>query len=618
MDYRNMLLEEYFSDADYTQVFNERKGAGEKFRLSVGSHYNGSESADDNAKRIAREMGHDGDADYIKKVKNIITSGNMLERGSDGKSRYKNGTLAGSEYNKKHASSDLFITKNGSGVQKTGHNPNNNNRYEHLQGSRAHKRGDAVKEPGKYEGYDNKSKQLIGTAHVIKDKTTGKPILDSDGKQQIEYKGGELQKYTDALRKVKDKKLNPNHVGEYYIDREGKFGTPGRAIPIKELEAKRDEVLQRNNQVLADKAEQKAKDADVRRKKRENQDQYNKSTYSDYEDYIDGELQKEIANFRRTEGRKPHPEEIKMLRNSLKREPGHTFEEFRTKRADEHKEANRRRKIDERYYGRKDAQNEREPEPTENVKKNNSKAGIIASGAAAVGGAGIAIHGIKSLSDLNDPRKAEAAWRRSGSSIPFPQWVAQQRKKLKLRTALGAVAGIAGAYATHKQNQKRNIEMSRGQYEAVAETLYNIGMLELTEQYMEGYYDYINECAFLEGMGMEELIDTEIMDEMFEFNSEEDMIETPSKKKPLNEAQWIDNGHREAYEKMNKFDRIDAAKSELNKYNDKKSHEFGSEQLRYKRFQKDGKYYIKDTKTGKIREMKEKDFEKFTKLLHQN
>ena len=86
----------------------------------------------------------------------------------------------------------------------------------------------------------------------------------------------------------------------------------------------------------------------------------------------------------------------------------------------------------------------------------------------------------------------------------------------------------------------------------------------------------------------------------------------------LNEAQWINNGHREAYEKMNKFDRIDAAKSELNKYDDKKSHEFGSEQLRYKRFQKNGKYYIKDTKTGKVREMTKKDLEKFAKLLHQN
>lgn len=111
--------------------------------------------------------------------------------------------------------------------------------------------------------------------------------------------------------------------------------------------------------------------------------------------------------------------------------------------------------------------------------------------AASAAGAGVTASGVKNIADLKNIAKAKAAWKASGSNLPFEQWRKQQLTKAGIKTGIGGALTALGAggavYAakTKKLNEAEDLMM---QYELV----------ELEEAYLEGYYGQLiaEGCGF--------------------------------------------------------------------------------------------------------------------------
>lgn len=150
-----------------------------------------------------------------------------------------------------------------------------------------------------------------------------------------------------------------------------------------------------------------------------------------------------------------------------------------------------------RQYGEKDAANGEAPQEEKVSKVARAKgyltnhkmgAGAIGAGAAGAVGAGIAAKGIHDLATLKNPTKARAAWKASGSNIPFEQWLKKQKKKAGIKTAIGGVATAAGA--TGAAIMGRN-QYKQSHNESLGELLNQFDEVLFEEAYLEGYYGQV-------------------------------------------------------------------------------------------------------------------------------
>lgn len=111
--------------------------------------------------------------------------------------------------------------------------------------------------------------------------------------------------------------------------------------------------------------------------------------------------------------------------------------------------------------------------------------------AASAAGAGVTASGVKNIADLKNITKAKAAWKASGSNLPFEQWRKKQLTKAGIKTGIGGALtalGAGGAVYAAKTKKLNEAEDLMNQYELV----------ELEEAYLEGYYGQLiaEECGF--------------------------------------------------------------------------------------------------------------------------
>lgn len=166
----------------------------------------------------------------------------------------------------------------------------------------------------------------------------------------------------------------------------------------------------------------------------------------------------------------------------------------------EHSENEKFRRVANRV-GAQDASNNVPPAPIEKVSKikqaqnwaNGHKRQLAIGGAAAASaaGAGVTASGVKNIADLKNITKAKAAWKASGSNLPFEQWRKKQLTKAGIKTGIGGALtalGAGGAVYAAKTKKLNEAEDLMDQYELV----------ELEEAYLEGYYGQLiaEECGF--------------------------------------------------------------------------------------------------------------------------
>lgn len=153
----------------------------------------------------------------------------------------------------------------------------------------------------------------------------------------------------------------------------------------------------------------------------------------------------------------------------------------------EHSQDEKFRRISSRV-GAADAANAAPPAP-EKVSKlkvasdwaSGHKKQLAIGGAAATGAAaaGVTASGVKNIADLKNTAKAKAAWKASGSNLPFEEWRKKQLTKAGIKTGIGGLltagATAGGIIAAKKLHEAEDLY---SQYELV----------ELEEAYLEGYY----------------------------------------------------------------------------------------------------------------------------------
>ena len=166
----------------------------------------------------------------------------------------------------------------------------------------------------------------------------------------------------------------------------------------------------------------------------------------------------------------------------------------------EHSEDEKFRRVANRV-GAQDASNNVPPAPIEKVSKikqaknwaggHKRQLAIGGAAAASAAGAGVTASGVKNIADLKNITKAKAAWKASGSNLPFEQWRKKQLTKAGIKTGIGGALtalGAGGAVYAAKTKKLNEAEDLMDQYELV----------ELEEAYLEGYYGQLiaEECGF--------------------------------------------------------------------------------------------------------------------------
>lgn len=117
----------------------------------------------------------------------------------------------------------------------------------------------------------------------------------------------------------------------------------------------------------------------------------------------------------------------------------------------------------------------------------------IAGGAAAgVAGAGVTASGVKSIADLKNTAKAKAAWKASGSNLPFEEWRKKQLTKAGIKTGIGAALTAAGAGGAAYAGLSKK-------FNEAEDLMFQYELVELEEAYLEGYYGQ----AIAESMGFD-------------------------------------------------------------------------------------------------------------------
>ena len=145
------------------------------------------------------------------------------------------------------------------------------------------------------------------------------------------------------------------------------------------------------------------------------------------------------------------------------------------------------------------------------LKTHKMGAGAVAAGAAGAAGAGVAVKGIHDLSVLKNPTKAKEAWKKSGSNIPFEQWLKQQKKKAGLKTAIGGITAAAGAAGAGIMGYKQAHQESYKQYVTELENVL------VEEAYLEGYYGQL----IAESYGYDSEYDL-VMSESYDYDEDYD------------------------------------------------------------------------------------------------
>jgi len=109
----------------------------------------------------------------------------------------------------------------------------------------------------------------------------------------------------------------------------------------------------------------------------------------------------------------------------------------------------------------------------------------IAGGAAAgVAGAGVTAAGVKSIADLKNTAKAKAAWKASGSNLPFEEWRKKQLTKAGIKTGIGAALTAAGAGGAAYAGLSKK-------FNEAEDLMFQYELVELEEAYLEGYYGQV-------------------------------------------------------------------------------------------------------------------------------
>lgn len=109
----------------------------------------------------------------------------------------------------------------------------------------------------------------------------------------------------------------------------------------------------------------------------------------------------------------------------------------------------------------------------------------IAGGAAAgVAGAGVTASGVKSIADLKNTAKAKAAWKASGSNLPFEEWRKKQLTKAGIKTGIGAALTAAGAGGAAYAGLSKK-------FNEAEDLMFQYELVELEEAYLEGYYGQV-------------------------------------------------------------------------------------------------------------------------------
>ena len=168
------------------------------------------------------------------------------------------------------------------------------------------------------------------------------------------------------------------------------------------------------------------------------------------------------------------------------------------------------KKLDQaRKWGAKDAAEGKSKSSF--LKTHKMGAGAVAAGAAGAAGAGVAVKGIHDLSVLKNPTKAKEAWKKSGSNIPFEQWLKQQKKKAGLKTAIGGITAAAGAAGAGIMGYKQAHQESYKQYVTELENVL------VEEAYLEGYYGQL----IAESYGYDSEYDL-VMSESYDYDEDYD------------------------------------------------------------------------------------------------